>query len=111
MAYSKIRVSCTDSEPRSVTCFARFTRELQGEVYEFAVTRETSGIGQCLTHVASGKKVCSLGVPASFLPAYAKLASAQYRARGELSLDALIAKHGEARVRSVIASAPDLPAA
>jgi hypothetical protein len=111
MAHSKIRISCIDSEPRSVTCFARFTRALQGEVYEFAVTREASGVGQCLTHVGSGRKVCALGVPAAFLPAYAKLKTASYRARGELSLDALIAKHGEARIRSVIASVPDLPAA
>lgn len=111
MSYGKIRVACTNSEPRNVTCFARFTRELQGEVYEFAVTRETYGVGQCLTHVASGRKVCALGVSARFRCEYAKLATAAYRARGELSLDALIAKHGEARIRSVIASAPDLPAA
>lgn len=111
MAYGKVRIFCTNTPPKLVTCFARFTREIQGEAYEFAVTPEMHGTGQCLTHVTSGRKVCALGVPAAFLPAYAKLKTAAYRARGELSLDALIAKHGEARVRSVIASAPDLPAA
>jgi hypothetical protein len=95
-------------KPARVKQFARFKRTIQGDEHLFAVTEQPDGIGQCLTHVKSGRRVCALGVGASYLPAYAGLKSASYRARGEMSLDALIAEKGEAVVRSVLASAPDL---
>jgi len=95
-------------KPARVKQFARFKRTIQGDEHVFAVTAQPDGIGQCLTHVRSGMRVCALGVGASYLPAYAGLKSASYRARGEMSLDNLIADRGEAVVRSVLASAPDL---
>ncbi|HEU4376246.1 MAG TPA: hypothetical protein VFS02_22325 [Telluria sp.] len=97
-----------DAAPIQVREFARFKATLQGETHLFAVTAEVTGVGQALTHVRSGMRVRSLGVGAAFMSTYSKLRPTSYRERGRLSLEHLIAEKGEALVRSVIASAPDL---
>lgn len=94
--------------PARMPMLASFTRDIQGEVHAFAVTPNTQGAGHVLTHVASGMKVCALGVGATYLPGYAKLKAADYKAKGEMALDELIARVGVAKVRTVLAAAPEL---
>lgn len=101
-------VECLNSAPREVEVFITFREVIDGKRFDFAVTQELNGIGQCVTEVRSGRKVCALGVGAAYLPAYAKLRGTSYATRGLMSLRALIDKHGAKRVREVMEAAPKL---
>lgn len=98
-----IKVSLQDGTAKTVQKFAAFDYEIGGQSFRFCVTESLDTVGKCITHEASGLKVCILGVGASYLPAFAHLGTDEARAR--LSLDQLIERHGAARVRSVISAA------
>ena len=89
----------------SVRKRAGFDRVIGGRRFRFAVTDETQGFGQCVTHTRSGKRVCAIAVGGAYLPAYSKLAGTAYTARANLALDALIARVGEERVAQVLSDA------
>lgn len=88
--------------------YAGFYFVVQGERHRFVVVDNAHGIGQNVTHAASGMKVCALGVGANYLRGYAKLNETAYVERAKMSLQELIDRVGEAKVRTVLAAAPDL---
>ncbi|WP_396328518.1 hypothetical protein [Burkholderia anthina] len=78
---------------------ATFAHYIQGVQYRFVVTKLPHEHVGSVTHRASGSKVCSLTVNGML----AALNDA--KVAGEAELTKLIARHGEARVASVLRAA------
>jgi hypothetical protein len=85
-----------------VKLYVTFDREIAGQKFRLCVTEATDTVGKVITHKNSGLKVCRLAVGASYLPAFAHLATD--RARADCALDELIERVGAAKVRSVMAA-------
>ena len=99
-------VNLKDGGTKRVTQYARFKFAIQGEVYNFVVIEDLANpLFQNVTHVESRMRVTPLAVGAAYLPGLTSTKQAGYVARGELALEQLIAKHGEARIRTVLAAA------
>lgn len=98
-----LTVTLKDGTKETVELFCKFCHKIDGQLFEFAVTKEVNGLHKVVTHVASGLKVCALSVGAAYLPAYRHLGTDV--ARAQVSLQQLIDRVGEARVRSVISAA------
>lgn len=97
-----VTIPTSKGKTAEVEQFAAFDYEIDGQTFRFLVTRELHGMSKCITHAKSGKKVCVLGVGASYLPAYAHLGTDE--ARAKLALAELVERKGAARVRSVVAA-------
>jgi hypothetical protein len=97
-------ITLKDGSTMNVKCFARFSYEIKGQTFDFAVTNDATGLNKVLTHVGSGKRVGNLGGEGRFLGKYIKLSAEAYEAKGRMVLEALIDKVGEAKARSVIAA-------
>lgn len=103
-----VHIPTVKGELVEVECFGEFDYVVDGQAFRFVITRDVNndGIGKCITHKASGKRVGGLGVSAAYLKKYSKAADDVARAR--IALDELIGKRGAARARSVLAAA-ELP--
>lgn len=88
----------TPEGPKAVRQLATFAYYIQGIQFRFVVT-QPPGEQAAVTHRASGKRVCHI----THHNALASLGD--WVLAGKASLDILIQQHGEARVRSVLASA------
>lgn len=88
---------------RRVPLFAAFSYTIQDEVFNFVVTGATSGVNKVLTHRESTKRVADLGASPMFLKKF--MAADSDVARGRVVLDELVAKHGEAKLRAILAAA------
>jgi hypothetical protein len=91
-----------DGTKHTVEQLGTFAFYVQGGQFRFVVTRAVhvgSDEAATVTHRASGKRVTGI--------TYTTLAAARgdYADAGKLAMTALIEKHGEARVRSVLAAA------
>lgn len=82
-------------EPLEVDQLATFAHYVQGEQFRFVVLRMPDG-ETSLTHRESGKRVAVL--PRLTL-------AHDYVDAGKRAIEALVKKHGEARVRGVLAGA------
>jgi hypothetical protein len=78
---------------------ATFAYYIQNEQFRFVVTREAPSLPLVVTHRASGKRVTDI-TPSQQMASLGDLVGA-----AKLAIGALIAKAGEARVRSVLAAA------
>jgi hypothetical protein len=78
---------------------ATFAHYIQNEQFRFVVTREAPSLPLVVTHRASGKRVTDI-TPSQQMASLGDLVGA-----AKLAIGALIAKAGEARVRSVLAAA------
>jgi hypothetical protein len=78
---------------------ATFTHYIQNEQFRFVVTREAPNFPIVVTHRASGKRVTDI-TPLQQMVSLGDLVGA-----ARLAIGALIAKAGEARVKSVLAAA------
>jgi len=78
---------------------ATFAHYIQNEQFRFVVTREAPSLPLVVTHRASGKRVANI-THSQQMAALGDLVGAAKLAIGEL-----IAKAGEARVRSVLSAA------
>lgn len=87
-----------DGTRLEVPQLATFTHYIQGIQFRFVVTQETPIAPVCVTHRASGFKVVSV------LPSELGAGRSDYVVAGKMALARLIRDHGEARVRSVLAS-------
>lgn len=87
----------------NVPAFDEFERTIQGETFLFVITQDLSGTGFNVTHKASGARVCVIA------DAIRDVENASLSARAEDCMNRLIDRIGEARMRSVLSGAPDLP--
>jgi hypothetical protein len=78
---------------------ATFAHYIQNEQFRFVVTREAPSLPIVVTHRASGKRVTDI-TPSQQMASLGDLVGA-----AKLAIGALIAKAGEARVRSVLSAA------
>lgn len=97
-----LTIRLQDGSSKTVAKLAAFDYEIGGETFRFCVTESQDTVGKCITHEQSGLKVCGLSVTAAYLPAFAHLGTDVERAK--VSLSELVARHGAARVRSVISA-------
>ena len=83
----------------SLTQLSTFTHYIQGEQFRFVITRESRLLPVCVTHRASGKKICEV------LPTDILAAAHDYEIAAKSVLLKFIERVGAARVRSVLAAA------
>ncbi len=100
------RIHTGGAKPKRVPCYGEFTATIGGQAFALVITRDV-GMNLAVTHKSSGMKVCTVACSAQDIPAYSKLTTDEARAR--FALQRTVDVNGEARVRSVLVGAPDLP--
>jgi hypothetical protein len=93
------KVTTKQGDTIEIEQLATFAHYIQNEQFRFVVTREAPSLPLVVTHRASGKRVTDI-TPSQQMASLGDLVGA-----AKLAIGALIAKAGEARVRSVLAAA------
>ena len=93
------KVTTKQGDTIEIEQLATFAHYIQNEQFRFVVTREAPSLPLVVTHRASGKRVTDI-TPSQQMASLGDLVGA-----AKLALGALIAKAGEARVRSVLSAA------
>ena len=94
-----LKVTSKQGDTIELEQLATFAHYIQNEQFRFVVTREAPSLPLVVTHRASGKRVANI-THLQQMAALGDLVGAAKLAIGEL-----IAKAGEARVRSVLSAA------
>lgn len=101
MATKKMfRISTDSGKHVEVEQMASFTREIAGTRFQFVVTKESGGVGHCVTHRLSGFKVC--GVPYMAMLGASRIT---WKDAGEAALQTLLDRYGEQRVFDILSQA------
>jgi hypothetical protein len=103
MAAKTFTVKCKDGANVRVPLYASFSYAVQGEVFNFVIVRAVHGVNKTLTHRESTLRVADLGATPTHLKKF--MAAGSDEARGRVVLDELVAKHGEAKLRAILAKA------
>jgi hypothetical protein len=93
------KVTTKQGDTIEIEQLATFAHYIQNEQFRFVVTREAPSLPLVVTHRASGKRVTDI-TPSQQMASLGDLVGA-----AKLAIGALIAKAGEARVRSVLSAA------
>jgi hypothetical protein len=93
------KVTTKQGDTIEIEQLATFAHYIQNEQFRFVVTREAPSLPLVVTHRASGKRVTDI-TPSQQMASLGDLVGA-----AKLAIGALIAKAGEAWVRSVLSAA------
>ena len=93
------KVTTKQGDTIEIEQLATFAHYIQNEQFRFVVTREAPSLPLVVTHRASGKRVTDI-TPSQQMASLGDIVGA-----AKLAIGALIAKAGEARVRSVLSAA------
>lgn len=96
--------------PLSVECYAQFHMVIDGQAFEFAVTHDVNmqDKHKCVTHLASGKRVCAASVGGAYLR---KVDRPSDHTIGEWAMKQVVEKHGGKKVADLLRAATPSPTA